>query len=115
MVRTFSLALALVIGLALLGCQSNKNHQGHDDYAKHDAKHGHGDHDDATEVTIRMDEVPAAVRQSFEREFPGAKLHEVERETYRSGTVHYCFDFTTREGKKMEVEFSSDGERLPEH
>jgi hypothetical protein len=94
-------ALFVSAAVALAGCESQNAR--------------HADREDATETQIRIEDVPAPVRQAFEREYPGAKLSEVEKEVYRDGTVHYGFEFTTRDGKQMEAEFNAEGERLPEH
>ena len=95
-----ALAAALMIG----GCQSGND------------KHGGNDSgDEAVEVRIAMTDVPATVREGFQREFPQARVDEVKKETYPSGTVHYEFEFADKDGKKMEVEFDEDGERLPDH
>jgi hypothetical protein len=96
---TAALAAAMAIG----GCQSNNHKNG-----------GHGD-DDGVEARIDEHEVPAKVRQGFDRAFPRARVSEVSRETYPNGTVHYAFEFVTTDGKRMEVEFDEDGERLPDH
>ena len=97
--KTAILSVALVAAFAI-GCES--------------MRHG-DDHDDAVETMIQMDQVPAGVRQAFEREFPGAQVREIEKEVYSNGTVHYGFEFVSKDGKKMEAEFSEDGELLPEH
>lgn len=76
---------------------------------------GNDDDPDAVEQTITMDQVPASVRAAFERDFPSAQVREIEKEVYKNGTVHYAFEFTTKDGKKREVEYSAEGEQLPEH
>ncbi len=63
---------------------------------------------------LPQSDLPAAVRAGFERTFPQATLHEVEKETYRDGTVHWELEFVTRDGKKMEKEFDAAGELLPD-
>lgn len=99
-----TIALTAVIGLG--ACQSNGDKQ-HDD--------GHGKTSEAVETRINMNEVPDNVRQAFERQFPHARVSAVNKETYPNGTVHYEFEFVNKDGKKMDVEFDADGERLPEH
>jgi uncharacterized membrane protein YkoI len=91
--------------LWLTGCQHHHHHH-HDE---------HKEHVEATEETITMDKVPANVRAAFDKEFPGARLKEVEKEVYRSGDVHYAFEFVNKDGVEMEVEYNTAGERLPEH
>jgi hypothetical protein len=94
--------IAVAIGMAIGGCKHHRDHE----------QHGH---DESVEETIAFDRVPVNVRQGFEREFPGAVLKKVEKETYPNGLVHYCFEFVNKDGAMMEVEFDADGERLPEH
>ena len=67
------------------------------------------------EETVATDTVPAKVRDGFNREFPGAQIKNVEKETYEDGTVHYEFEYVDKSGKKGEVEFNTAGERLEEH
>ena len=104
-----AMLLALVAAVLLVagGCQSNGSDR-HDD----DDDHGMGR---PTEVMVQMSDVPANVRQAFERQFPSARVKEIEKETYPNGTVHWGFEFVNKDGKEMEVEFDADGERLDPH
>lgn len=92
-----ALAISLVIG-----CESMKK--------KTD------DHDGgATEATIAMSDVPAAVSAAFAKDHPGVTASRVKKETYADGLVHYEFEWTDAAGKKHDVEYSADGEQLDEH
>lgn len=86
------LLLALTAGLALGGCASGERHE-----------------------SVSYTALPAVVKGGFEREYPGATVQKVERETYKDGTVHYEIEFVTRDGKKMEQEFNADGDALEKH
>ena len=63
---------------------------------------------------IKPSELPPAVKSGFEKEYPGATIHKVEKETYRDGLVHYEIEFTDKTGKKQEIEFNEQGEPLEE-
>jgi hypothetical protein len=67
------------------------------------------------EEHIKPEQVPAKVMDAFKKDFPGAKIEEVEKETYADGTVHYEFGFKDAAGKEHEVEYNADGEQLDEH
>ena len=100
---------------ALAGCQSDASDPSRDDARAQAPEHAHDDHGDGTtEVEVKMADVPAKVRAGFEKQYAGAKVHKIEKETYRNGTVHYEFEFE-HAGKRMEAEFDTDGELLPEH
>ena len=94
---------ALATAMVIAGCQSNN------------PKNGGRESDDGVEVRIEESAVPAKVRQGFDRAFPQARVSEVSKETYPNGTVHYEFEFVTKEGKQMDVEFDEGGEQLPDH
>ena len=77
---------------------------------------GDDDNDDGTRTQeIQLSEVPAAVTQGFQRDFPGATIEEVERETYPDGTIHYEFEYKDSAGKEHDVEYNASGEQLDEH
>ena len=101
MKTTILSAAALGAAMVMGGCQSNGGRDDHDD--------------DGVEVRINESEVPAKVRQGFDRAFPQARVSEVSKETYPNGTVHYEFEFVDKDGKQVDVEFDADGERLPDH
>jgi len=61
-----------------------------------------------------MSDLPAKVREGFDRAYPGARVTKVEKETYKNGTVHYEFEFE-QNGKKMDAELDPNGDVLPEH
>ena len=64
---------------------------------------------------ISLTAAPAAVKEGFAREFPGATIRQIQKETYADGTVHYEVEYRDEDGKAQEVEFTADGERLDEH
>ena len=71
--------------------------------------------DDAKTETIQASQVPAKVMEAFKRDFPAATIGEIEKETYKDGTVHYEFEFKDKDGKEHEVEYNTDGEKLDDH
>lgn len=94
----------LVAASLVLGCHSN-----HKDMDDDHAKSG------STEERITLSQVPAAVKAGFDKQYPGAKIEHIEKETYADGTVHYEFEFEDKSGKDMEVEFNAMGEVLEDH
>lgn len=64
---------------------------------------------------VPLDGLPPRVKAGFEKEYPGARIKEIEKETYSDGTVHYEIHFIDKNGKSSEVEVNTDGEVLPEH
>lgn len=95
-------ATALLSAAILVGCQSHQS-----DKSDYD--------DDAKEVEITRDQVPAVVQASFDKAFPGVKIKEIKKETYADGTVHYEFEYLDKDGKEHEVELADDGEVLDDH
>lgn len=71
--------------------------------------------DGKKEEHIEYSAVPEVVRQAFEKDYPGVKLKHAEKETYSDGTIHYEFEFHDASGKKIEVEYNADGEKLDDH
>jgi len=63
---------------------------------------------------IKPSDLPTAVKAGFDREYPGAAIRRVEKETYSDGVVHYGIEFTDRAGKQLEVELNDQGEVLEE-
>lgn len=92
----FMSASLVVTSALLVGCQSGSRSGSH-------------------EETIPLTQVPAAVKAGFDKQYPGAKIEKIEKETYADGTVHYEFEFEDKSGKDMEVEFNADGEVLDGH
>ncbi len=84
---------------------------------KHDDKKEHKDKDDdgTKEVEIKFSELPAKVAEGFKKDFPGAEVEEVKKETYKDGTIHYEIEFKDKDGKEHEVEYNTDGEKLEDH
>jgi hypothetical protein len=70
---------------------------------------------DATSATIALTDVPAGVRQGFDKDHPGVTIRKVEKETYKDGTVHYEFEFVDASGKEQDVEYNAEGEQLDKH
>lgn len=94
MVKRMLMTFAAAALLAVSGCAKDQNE---------------------IEEQITLDKLPPAVRASFDKEFPGATVSEVEKEQYPDGTVHYGIEFTTKDGKKMEQEFDTSGKKLADH
>jgi uncharacterized membrane protein YkoI len=95
---TVSVVLMIATSLLVVGCSAmNKE----DDDTRHEE--------------IAISALPANVKASFDKTYPGATIKEVEKETYADGTVHYEIEFTTKEGADSEVEIDAGGEVLPEH
>lgn len=92
MLRNVLIAGFVAVTLSLAGCKSGTTHE-----------------------DIAPEALPAKVRAGFEKAHPGAKIKEVEKETYSDGLVHYEIEFVDKDGKKHEVEYNLDGEELPEH
>lgn len=75
-----------------------------------------GDDKEATHKTLTMDQTPLAVRRGIEKAYPGAKVLEIEKETYKdTGVVHYEVEVITAKGQKVEFELAEDGEKLEKH
>ncbi len=62
---------------------------------------------EAGETKVRLDQTPAAVRQTIERELMGAKLEDIAQEK-RDGKTVYETDII-RDGHKWEVVVDEDG------
>jgi uncharacterized membrane protein YkoI len=73
------------------------------------------DHAEASKAKLAVADLPADVRKGFDRDFPGAKIVEAEKETYADGTIHYEIEYKTSDGKDADVEYSASGEQLDKH
>lgn len=62
------------------------------------------------EVKITMEQVPAAVKATFDREAKGGKITELEKEVEKGKTV-YSADITV-DGKQYDVKVADDGTLL---
>ena len=91
-----ALSLSLTAALVLGGCNASSKSK-------------------ADQDGIPIDQVPPAVQAAFDKAYPGAKIKEIERETYKDGTVHYEYSFTDAAGKAQEVELNEEGDVLDEH
>ncbi len=101
--NTFTKAVAILAAMAIGGCKSAE-------------KNGESKEADVrSEVEVTYDSLPAAVKEGFTREFAGAKVTKVEKETYNNGMVHYEFEFKDAAGKKQDVQLSESGEKLEPH
>ncbi len=64
-------------------------------------------HKDKQDVKIPMDQVPAAVKATLEKEAKGGKIGDIDKETEK-GKVIYSADVTI-DGKAFEVKVAEDG------
>lgn len=64
----------------------------------------------AQEEKVTLDQVPAAVRKTLERECPGATIRDIAKEI-EGGKTLYDFE-VTREGRAFEFDIAADGEVL---
>ncbi len=69
----------------------------------------YGDDDD-DEVKVKWADVPVAVQKTFEKEAPGVKIAEVEKETDDGKTTYEAE--VTIDGKEYEIEVAEDGKLL---
>ena len=60
---------------------------------------------------VKMDELPAAARTTFEKEAKGGKVEELRKETRKDGTVFY-FGEIVNEGKGTDLKVSDKGKVL---
>ncbi len=89
--------ICLVLAVALLmtvGCQHHKEGEGR-----------------TTEQTIEASALPTAVVAAFNRDYPGATMKKVVKETYANGVVHYEIEFVSAAGKEDDVEYTPDGKK----
>ena len=117
----YGLAFTFAAGLAIGGCAQDDKHDDHKHHRHDEAKEMRREGRAMETTTPRSTTAPAArqlpsnVRAGFDREFPGATIREVQKETYPDGTVHWEVEFTTKDGKEMEKEFDEAGKLLAEH
>jgi uncharacterized membrane protein YkoI len=83
------LAASLLLPLALAAC------------AKFDRE------DKDSDVQMSMDQLPAAVRTTLEREAAGGKVGEIEKEM-KDGRTFYCADVTLN-GQDWDIEIDESG------
>jgi len=62
------------------------------------------------EEQIKEADVPEVVLNAFKTAHPDVTIIEIEKETYKDGTIHYGFEFKDKDGKKHEAEYTADGE-----
>ena len=92
----YAFSLLALAALVLTGCEMSDHH---DD-----------DDDDETEVSVPLDEVPAAVMAAAKNAVPGAKFDEAESEV-EDGVTVYELEGTV-DGEEVEVEVTADGKVL---
>jgi len=98
-----SLAAAAALAMsAAVGCKSS-GRAGDDFDSK--TKHEH----------IAQSALPQAVRDGFAKQYPGATIGEVEKETYANGVVHYEIKYRGTDGKEHDVELDAEGHVLEAH
>jgi hypothetical protein len=113
--RNLFITAALSCGLAAFGgCMHDRDHEDHHEGVESRHHHEHEEAQVATEQRMPMSDLPAKVRDGFNRAYPNVRVTKVEKETYKNGTVHYEFEFE-QNGKKMDAELDPDGDELPEH
>ena len=69
-------------------------------------------HDDKTLVKISPSGAPASVTAAFQTDHPNVMIKQVQKETYKDGTVHYVYTFIDSSGKQQTVEYSKTGQAL---
>jgi uncharacterized membrane protein YkoI len=68
---------------------------------------------ESTTQKITMEQTPLAVKGGIEKAYPGGKVEQIEKETYKdTGVVHYEVELVTAKGEKVEFEMAADGEVL---
>ena len=92
--KTLRTCSALIAIIALAGC-ANVRHQ------------EAGDEESAEAKTMKDADVPAAVRASVNKRFPGAQVTSVEREN-ENGMVIYDYELK-QNGRKYETDVKEDG------
>ncbi len=74
---------------------------------------GCAENSESTTQKITMEQTPVAVKHGIEKAYPGGKVKEIEKETYKdTGVVHYEVELVTAKGEKVEFELAEDGEVL---
>jgi uncharacterized membrane protein YkoI len=63
---------------------------------------------------IKYDDLPAAVKEAFERDYPGAKVKSCEKETDDDAVV-YEIKFKDKDGKKQKARYNDTGEKVADH
>jgi ABC-type phosphate transport system substrate-binding protein len=101
-------AVVLCAVFAATGCQHHHKHHHDQTTAQESPEPG------TTEVTMAFSDLPQPVRDAFSREYPGAKITKVDKETYKDGRVRYEFEFVNKEGKTKDAEYTPQGERVEE-
>ena len=74
----------------------------------------HKDKDAMKEERTSMTALPQPVQDAYKREFPNANVSYITRETEKDGAVHYEFKLTDQSGRKQEVEYDGNGNRVHE-
>jgi hypothetical protein len=108
------LLTATVLALACTGCVASIGNKGAEKCCG-TCKTTKKVEEKAVKSEIAVTATPPVVLAAFGKEFPGAKIDEVEKEVYPNGIVHYEIEYTDAAGKKADVEISSEGDVLDEH
>lgn len=61
---------------------------------------------------ISLDQVPAPVKATIQREVQTGKLGEIERETAKDKPTVYEVEYTAADGKAYELKIAEDGKLL---
>ena len=78
---------------------------------EHSAKYGKDGNWLEMEQEIKKTDLPTAIQQAVNKEFPKAELDEIEKVTYPNNKITY--EMEVEQGKqKFEVQFSTDGQLL---
>ena len=97
---TLAMAVGVVIGLAA-GCRQRQR----------DHRHGHDPSEHVADAD--QDLLPGRVKSAFAREFPGATIDDVEKQTHPDGVIHWEVRYRTPSGERRAAEFDTDGKLLP--
>ena len=114
-------AAAAAIGIAALGgCAGDKGsgtdgHRGHR-HGRDAASHNSSGHDAGGGHVADADQdfLPGRVKSAFAREFHGATIRDVEKQTHADGEVHWEIRFKDKDGSPRTAEFDTDGKLVTE-
>ena len=109
-------AAAAAIGVAALGGCAGDKGSGTDGHRR---GHRHGtaatSHKSSGHVgDADQDFLPGRVKSAFTREFHGATIQDVEKQTHADGEVHWEIRFKDEDGSPRTAEFDTDGKLVTE-
>ena len=61
-----------------------------------------------------MTALPSPVQTAFKKDFPNANVSYIGKETEKDGAIHYELKFTDQSGRKQDVEYDGNGNRVHE-